>query len=72
MSNTGNQNPSTFLYYENPIYEIKMKYPANWQKTEQGPDTTTSTESKKVIATFAPDLNRRSPKLFLQVEPLIP
>ena len=64
MSGTVNTNRKpdsrSFLIYENPAYEFKLKYPANWHKTEE--------EGKDIIASFAPEQYKRAPRLFLQVE----
>jgi hypothetical protein len=70
ITNTSSQNTmKSFLPYENPVYEIKVKYPANWQKKAQ--DTSTSaTADKNIVVTFAPQQQQRSPRLFIQVERL--
>lgn len=70
ITNTSSENTmKSFLIYENPVYEIKIKYPIEWQKKAE--DISTSvTRDNNIIVTFAPDQQQRSPRLFIQVERL--
>jgi len=70
ITNTSSQNTmESFLTYENPLYEIRIKYPVDWQKKAQ--ETSTSvTADNNIVVTFAPQQQQRFPRLFIQAERL--
>ena len=71
ITNTSRENTmNSFLIYENPLYEIKIKYPIEWQKKAQDTSTSVTRDNNNIVVTFAPDQQQRSPRLFIQVERL--
>jgi mannitol/fructose-specific phosphotransferase system IIA component (Ntr-type) len=70
ITNTSSQNTmKPFLTYENSVYEIKIKYPVDWQKKVQETNTSVTADNN-IVVTFAPQQQQRSPRLFIQVERL--
>jgi hypothetical protein len=70
LTNTSSQNMmKAFLTYENPLYEIRIKYPVDWQKNAQEANTSVTADNN-IVVTFAPLQQQRSPRLFIQVERL--
>jgi serine/threonine-protein kinase len=71
MAQTTEQSNSTnFLTYENPIFGIRMLYPANWDKLE---NASSSNKNSTLIdlVTFGPQSNNRSDttgKLIVKVD----
>src|SRR5215207_2053936 len=51
-----------YLTYENPIYQIKIQYPADWEKKDQG------LGGDNVVKFIIPQ--QRFPSLFVQIEDL--
>jgi PsbP-like protein len=68
-SESSQNKMQSLLTYENPVYGIRIKYPADWQREE----ARTLTPGKNIteVVRFTPNPHYTlSPKLFIQVEKL--